>query len=159
MCGSCIRKMRCRLHTTRMVMTIREKFADLRFEVSKYKDNHMVLFIKDFCRSHPLWSTFLTIGQKSQTAFAWLVSKPIIINITEPHNCICRASSSVTFKTWVRFPSAPPRDYMGLIEVWLWQTCGPIAYGWIMLETIFKDYAPFISILHNIQTDNLLLGL
>ena len=48
---------------------------------------------------------------------------------------------------------------MGLIEVWLWQTCGPIAYGWIMLETIFKDYAPFISIMHNIQTDNLLMGL
>ena len=48
---------------------------------------------------------------------------------------------------------------MGLIEVWLWQICGPIAYGWIMLETIFKDYAPFISIMHNIQTDNLLMGL
>ena len=30
-------------HTTRMVMTIREKFADPRFEVSKYKDNHMAL--------------------------------------------------------------------------------------------------------------------
>jgi len=30
---------------TRMVMTIREKFADLRFLVSKYKDNRMVLFL------------------------------------------------------------------------------------------------------------------
>ena len=29
---------------TRMVMTIREKFADLRFKVSKYKDMSMVLF-------------------------------------------------------------------------------------------------------------------
>jgi len=26
-----------------MVMTIREKFADPRFEVSKYKDNRMVI--------------------------------------------------------------------------------------------------------------------
>jgi len=32
------------LHTTRVVMTIREKFADLRFLVSKYKDNRMVIF-------------------------------------------------------------------------------------------------------------------
>jgi len=31
------------MHTTRMVMTIREKFADLRFLVSKYKDNRMVI--------------------------------------------------------------------------------------------------------------------
>jgi len=28
---------------TRVVMTIREKFADLRFWKSKYKDSHMVL--------------------------------------------------------------------------------------------------------------------
>ena len=40
---------------------------------------------------------------------------------------------------------------MGLIEVWLWQTCGPIAYGWIMIEVIFEDFTPFISILHNHQ--------
>ena len=32
-------------HTIRMVMTIREKFADLRFLVSKYKDTSMVLFL------------------------------------------------------------------------------------------------------------------
>ena len=32
---------------TRMVMTIREKFADLRFKVSKYKDISMVLFHRD----------------------------------------------------------------------------------------------------------------
>jgi len=30
-------------HTIRMVMTIREKFADLRFLVSKYKDTSMVI--------------------------------------------------------------------------------------------------------------------
>jgi len=29
----------------RVVMTIREKFADLRFLVSKYKDNHMALLL------------------------------------------------------------------------------------------------------------------
>ena len=35
------------------------------------------------------------------------------INIPEPHFSVRRErSSSVTFKTWVRFPSAPPRDYM-----------------------------------------------
>ena len=39
----------------------------------------------------------------------------MIINITEPHNCLRRASSSVTFKTWVRFPSAPPREHMSSI--------------------------------------------
>ena len=32
---------------TRMVMTIREKFADLRFLVSKYKDTSMVLFLSE----------------------------------------------------------------------------------------------------------------
>ena len=37
---------------------------------------------------------------------------PNIINSFESNNCSCRVSSSVTFKTWVRFPSAPPRDYM-----------------------------------------------
>ena len=37
---------------------------------------------------------------------------PNIINSFESNNCSRRVSSSVTFKTWVRFPSAPPRDYM-----------------------------------------------
>ena len=37
---------------------------------------------------------------------------PNIINSFESNNCSCRVSSSVTFKTWVRFPSAPPRDYI-----------------------------------------------
>ena len=86
---------------TRAAMTIREKFAGPKFLVSKYKDSRMVLFCKR-----------LSVGQRSQATFAWPVSKPIIINITEPHNCIRRASSSITFKTWVRFPSAPPREYM-----------------------------------------------
>ena len=37
----------------------------------------------------------------------------MIINITEPHFSVRRErSSSVTFKTWVRFPSAPPRKHM-----------------------------------------------
>ena len=29
-----------------------------------------------------------------------------------------RRSSSVTFKTWVRFPSAPPREYMSFRDIW-----------------------------------------
>jgi hypothetical protein len=33
---------------TRVVMTIREKFADLRFLVSKYKDTSMVLLFFTF---------------------------------------------------------------------------------------------------------------
>ena len=43
----------------------------------------------------------------------------MIINITEPHFSVRRErSSSVTFKTWVRFPSAPPRGYMSFSEIW-----------------------------------------
>ena len=37
---------------------------------------------------------------------------PNIINSFESNNSLRRGCSSVTFKTWVRFPSAPPRDYM-----------------------------------------------
>jgi len=33
------------LHTISGVMTIREKFADLSYLVSKYKDNHMALLL------------------------------------------------------------------------------------------------------------------
>ena len=40
------------------------------------------------------------------------------INIPEPHNSLRRASSSVTFKTWVRFPSAPPREHMSFRDIW-----------------------------------------
>ena len=41
------------------------------------------------------------------------------LNITEPHFSVRRErSSSVTFKTWVRFPSAPPRDCMSFREIW-----------------------------------------
>ena len=40
----------------------------------------------------------------------------MIINITEPHFSVRRErGSSVTFKTWVRFPSAPPRKHMSSI--------------------------------------------
>ena len=38
------------------------------------------------------------------------------INIFESNNCFRRVCSSVTFKTWVRFPSAPPRDYMSFSD-------------------------------------------
>ena len=69
----------------RAVMTIREKFADLKFLMSKYKDSHMVL---------------LFIGIQR------------ILNITESQLSARRVRSrSITFKTWVRFPSAPPRNY------------------------------------------------
>ena len=34
------------------------------------------------------------------------------INISESNNSLRRGCSSVTFKTWVRFPSAPPREHM-----------------------------------------------
>ena len=37
------------------------------------------------------------------------------INIPEPNNSLRRVGSSVTFKTWVRFPSAPPRKHMSSI--------------------------------------------
>ena len=38
------------------------------------------------------------------------------INISEPHLSVRRErSNSITFKTWVRFPSAPPRNYMSSI--------------------------------------------
>jgi len=44
-----VRELRCNpigiTAYTRMVMTIREKFADLRFLVSKAKDNRMVLLL------------------------------------------------------------------------------------------------------------------
>ena len=40
------------------------------------------------------------------------------INSFESNNCSRRVCSSVTFKTWVRFPSAPPRDYMSFREIW-----------------------------------------
>ena len=63
-------------------MTIREKFADPKFLMSKYKDSSMVLLFPSF------------------------------INRFESNNSLRRVSSSVTFKTWVRFPSAPPREYM-----------------------------------------------
>ena len=44
---------------------------------------------------------------------------PGIINIPEPNNSLRRGCSSVTFKTWVRFPSAPPRNYMADIVSFL----------------------------------------
>ena len=41
----------------------------------------------------------------------------MIINITEPHFSVRRErGSSVTFKTWVRFPSAPPRKHMSISD-------------------------------------------
>ena len=45
---------------------------------------------------------------------------PQILNITESIPSVKRRerSRSVTFKTWVRFPSAPPRDYMSFSEIW-----------------------------------------
>ncbi len=44
-----------------MVMTIREKFADLRFEVSKYKDNHTALsFIKNY-ENDMIWIAIVLI--------------------------------------------------------------------------------------------------
>ena len=39
------------------------------------------------------------------------------INIFEPNNCSRRVSSSITFKTWVRFPSAPPREHMNKLSI------------------------------------------
>ena len=67
-------------------MTIREKFADLKFLMSQYKDSHMVV---------------LFIGIQR------------ILNITESISSVKKRERgrSVTFKTWVRFPSAPPRNY------------------------------------------------
>ena len=48
--------------------------------------------------------------------FAWPVFKPNIINITEPLPPYGARCSSVTFKTWVRFPSAPPRKHMSISD-------------------------------------------
>ena len=71
---------------SREVMTIREKFADSRLWKSKYKGSHMVL---------------LFIGIQR------------ILNITESISSVKKRERgrSVTFKTSVRFRSAPPRDY------------------------------------------------
>ena len=69
----------------RVVMTSREKCADSRRWRSKYKGFHMVL---------------LFIGIQR------------ILNIIELQLSVRRVRGrSVTFKTWVRFPSAPPRNY------------------------------------------------
>ena len=38
------------------------------------------------------------------------------INSFESNNCSRRVCSSVTFKTWVRFPSAPPRKHMSISD-------------------------------------------
>ena len=52
----------------------------------------------------------LSVGRKFALRF--------IIPTYTKYNCIDslskerERSSSITFKTWVRFPSAPPRDYM-----------------------------------------------
>ena len=42
---------------------------------------------------------------------------PSIINIFEPNNWSTRECSSVTFKTWVQFPSAPPRKHMNKLSI------------------------------------------
>ena len=41
---------------------------------------------------------------------------PYIINRFESNNSLRRGCSSVTFKTWVRFPSAPPRKHMSFSD-------------------------------------------
>jgi len=74
---------------SREVMTIREKFADSRLWKSKYKGSHMVLL-------------FIGVSEVTQRH----------LNITELQLSARRERSrSITFKTWVRFPSAPPRNY------------------------------------------------
>ena len=48
--------------------------------------------------------------------FTQPVSKPNIINTIEQYLGFPLRCSSVTFKTWVRFPSAPPRKHMSFSD-------------------------------------------
>ena len=51
-------------------------------------------------------------------------------------------------------------EIVSLIEIWLWQSCSYVAYGWTILEVTLEDTSPIVqsipSILHNYQTTSLL---
>ena len=111
MCECCSRDGRTTMIAyTRGAIVIREKFIrpkTLGIEVQGHKHG-------SFYRGNPEWRQGSNVDLNCclLTPSINLSGFPFFLNITEPNNCSRRVCSSVTFKTWVRFPSAPPRDYM-----------------------------------------------